>query len=584
MNNIYKYIFATIALIGLVNLITPYVLASERTQENRVDSLIRQQSYNFRFSFDKSDSTLIELKKLEPFFTKKQKDLVYLMHAAVLGFQGKHTERTALVNGYLTQVTDADMRARFLDQLIGAYSNLGEYEKAILSMNEATALLPALRTREGISATLQGAVNLLRTLKEYDEALVYANRMLELKPNPDRPSERCLGILNTVELNYIRGDVQHARSLIPESDATCKVGGNRLYVQILQAMSVIDLINSGNYQKGINQGVPLAADFENLNHRNEYRMRLEEALAKAFMSSNDLKSASKFGLLAFDHAKEAKAVEQVESAAETMAKVHERQGDNPNALAFLKIAFEYRKKRTDDDLLKNLAYQRVKFNLREKAMQLSALENKNQVLRIEQELEKKNTQTIFWVAVFSATVMIILLVMLIFFIKQRKKYLRLVQIDQLTNIFDRTFFISRASEKIAGRLAPISIVLLNLDRFRKINAAYGFSMGDHILVEVCSKIKTLLTVDDLFGRMQGDEFAICMVGPTEELARHLAEKCRLAILELNIDKLTPDHKLTASIGVATIDTKGLTNFEDTLNAARDSLLLSKSLGGNCVNG
>lgn len=313
-------------------------------------------------------------------------------------------------------------------------------------------------------------------------------------------------------------------------------------------------------------------------------MRLEEALAQAFMSVNDLKSASKFGLLAFEHAQEAKAVDQIETSAETMAKLHERQGDSAKAFAFLKIAFEYRKKRTDGDLLKNLAYQRVKFNLREKATQLSALENKNQVLRIERELEKKNTQTIFWIAVFSATGVIILSVMLIYFSKQRKKYERLVQIDQLTKIFDRTYFISRASEKIAGRLAPVSIVLLNLDRFRKINAAYGFAVGDHILVEVCSKIKTLLTVDDLFGRMQGDEFAICLVGPTEELAKHLAEKCRLAILELNIDKLTPDFRLTASIGVATIDTKGLTNFEDTLNAARDSLLLAKNLGGNCVNG
>ncbi|MFZ6655895.1 GGDEF domain-containing protein [Undibacterium sp. TJN19] len=168
--------------------------------------------------------------------------------------------------------------------------------------------------------------------------------------------------------------------------------------------------------------------------------------------------------------------------------------------------------------------------------------------------------------------------------KQRKNLTKAAQIDQLTQVLERSYFISCVSEKIAKRLEPIAIVLLDLDRFRKINATYGFTVGDYILAEVCSKIKTLLDEEDLFGRMQGDEFAICLVGASSEMALRLAEQCRLAILEMDIEKRAPGVKLTASLGVATIDTQGLTTFEDTLNAARGALLFAKGIGGNSVNG
>ncbi|MFZ6655897.1 hypothetical protein [Undibacterium sp. TJN19] len=381
---------------GCACLLSPYAFAIEQNQTDKVEKLLNKFDGNFRINFEEVESTLAELKALEPFFTKDQKDRVYVKHAAMLGFQGKHEERVKLINSYLAEVTDIEMKARFLGQLIRAYADLGEYEKAIEVMNNSMKLADRLTTNKAIANYLQGTINLLRLLKAYDDALTYANRILELKESKE---ERCLGILNTVELNFLRGDVLRARSLMPEADASCKDHGMRLHTQILQAMATIDLINSGNFEQGIELGIPLVADFELLNHKTEYRLRLEESLCKAFMAKNDLKSAEKYGKFAFEHAKSSRSVEQIETSAETMAVLKERQRNLAASHEYLKIAFEYRKRRTDDDIQKKLAYQRVKFNSRENAAHLSALEGKIQNLVTDYDQEKKSKQQLLWMTV-----------------------------------------------------------------------------------------------------------------------------------------------------------------------------------------
>lgn len=552
------------------------------TDSAKIDRLFAQLQSDFKFNFDRTQDTLKELKLLEPSFSKKQKDSIYLTHAAMLGFQGKQRERADLVRSYLDQVTDPNIRARFLGQLVLSYVQLGEYENAIIFMNENTELLPKLSKDIAIRSVLHSNINVLRLFKAYDEALIFANQMLQLKDSTDNQGIKCLAILNVVELNYLKGNAQRARSLIPESDIACKSQDLKLYRQILRALSVVDLINTGNFKEGITIGQPLAEEFVKFNNGTEYRIQLEEALCRAFIALHDYKLASKYGSLALDHSKSAKSVGDYEAVLSTLAKLKESQGDATGALEYMKTAFEYRRQRTDDELQKNIAYQRVKFDSRDKAAQVSLLEKKNEVLAVEREAERNRTQHLIVIVILSAVALAVLFVVLLVILKQRSKLTQAARIDQLTQIYVRSFFVSRSTEVIEKRKNEIAVILVNLDRFRRVNEISGFAIGDSLLIEVCAAIKRIVRDGDIVGRMGNDEFGICVVDASEEFASQLAERCRKAIANINFEHRVPGLNLTASFGVAVVDTKGLTSFDDTINAARDALLFAKNIGGNCV--
>ena len=552
------------------------------TESAKIDKLLVQLRSDFKFNFDKTQDTLKELKKLEPSFSKKQKDTVYLMHAAMLGFQGKQRERAELVQSYLGEVVDLNVRVRFLDQLINSYVNMGDYEAAIVIVNESHALLPKLSKDVAIRSVLMSTIAVLRLFKAYDEALIYANRMLQMKESPENPGIRCIAVLNIVELNYLQGNVQRARSSIPESDIACKNPELKLYRQILRAFSVIDLINTGNFKEGIKIGQPLAEEFIQFNNGTEYRIKLEEALCRAFIAEGDYKSAQKYGMLAYEHINSAKYSDGYEAVISSLAKLKEVQGDTAGALDYMKIAFEYRRKRTDEDFQKNVAYQRVKFDTKGKAAELSLLEKKNEMLAVEREVGRKNIQQLIVAVILSGVALTVLFIVLLVKMRRQHSLIQAARIDQLTQIYVRSFFISKSTEIIGNRNNEIAVILVNLDRFRRVNEDFGFAIGDTLLIEVCAAIKRIARDGDIVGRMGTDEFGICLVGASEEFASQLAEQCRKAIASIKFEHSVPGLTLTASFGVAVVDTKGLTSFSDTINAARDALLYAKNIGGNCV--
>lgn len=554
----------------------------DETDSAKIERLLAQLHSDFKFNFSRTPDTLKELKVLEPSFSKKQKDVVYLTHAAMLGFQGKHRERAELVQFYLGQVEDLTFRARFLGQLVNSYVNLGDYDNAVIYMYESNDLLPKLSKDVAVRSVLQSTIGVLSSFKAYDEALVYANRMLQMKESPENPGIKCMAILNIVELNYLKGNVQRARSSIPESDLACKDKDLELYRQILRAFSVIDLINTENFKEGIKVGQPLAEEFIKFNNGTEYRIKLEEALCRAYIGLVDYRSAQKYCMLAYEHVKSSKSSDGYETVTSTLAKLKEAQGDAAGALEYMKIAFEYRRKRTDDDLQKNVAFQRVKFDTKNKAAQVSLLERKNEMLAVERELERRNTQNLVVIVVLSAVASVVLCIVLVIIIKQKRSLTQAARIDQLTQVYGYPYFVSRSSEVFVNRKSEISVILVNLDRFRKINELVGFAIGDNLLVQVCGVIKHAVGQDAIIGRIGADEFGICLIGATEELANNVAEQFRKNVANIILEHDTQSLKLTASIGVAVVDTKGLTSFNDTVNAARDALLLAKNFGGNCV--
>ena len=126
--------------------------------------------------------------------------------------------------------------------------------------------------------------------------------------------------------------------------------------------------------------------------------------------------------------------------------------------------------------------------------------------------------------------------------------------DHLTGLFNPRFFHAQLIKEFAGarrRGGPLTLVLMDLDYFKRVNDTYGHQAGDEVLKAVAGRISALLRAGDVVARVGGEEFAVILPGADLEGGRILAERIREAVRGAPVrtgDGLTIPIRL--SLGVA----------------------------------
>lgn len=164
---------------------------------------------------------------------------------------------------------------------------------------------------------------------------------------------------------------------------------------------------------------------------------------------------------------------------------------------------------------------------------------------------------------------------------------RQATIDLLTGLLNRRAFYTRAAEHIALARRyrhPLSLIILDLDRFKRINDSHGHAAGDMVLRATASAGGSALRKSDIFARLGGEEFAVLLPETDEIAAGALAERlCRTieaGDFEHDWDDIAP-IPFTASFGVAPVLAK-TEMFEEALKRADDALYAAKESGRNRV--
>ncbi|WP_157984386.1 GGDEF domain-containing protein [Undibacterium parvum] len=430
---------------------------------------------------------------------------------------------------------------------------------------------------------LQAAVTLLNSLHAYDEAMVYADRMYELENNSINNLSKCYGLANRIETGFLRGDRKKARSLVAETSQICDASNRQVIGQIARSLAVVDMIDIGLNEAGIKEGLSILLEFSKTNQTSDYVTQLEEAIARAYLKNADLQLAERYGLQAYQHAQNSKVLQMMEKSSETMAKIKRAQGDMASALDYYDINLALKKKVLDDQLHKNLAYQRVKFDTQDKANQLSLLEQKNKILSTEKQLEQKNNQNLLMLIALGAILMVVLLAWTLKIIRQKNLFRLSSQLDALTQLSNRGHFVACGMQQFEKTQGDISVILFDMDHFKNINDGFGHASGDWVLKAVSARVTALLPKAEMLGRLGGEEFAICLPKFDTHQALALAESCRAAIAAIDSLPSGFAFPITASFGVASRGMRELKEFEDTLAAADKALYFSKTEGRNRVS-
>ena len=159
--------------------------------------------------------------------------------------------------------------------------------------------------------------------------------------------------------------------------------------------------------------------------------------------------------------------------------------------------------------------------------------------------------------------------------------------DALTGVANRRQFYSRMAREFerAQRYArPLSVIMIDIDFFKRVNDSYGHAAGDEVLRAISARCAGVIRESDLLGRVGGEEFCVMLPETAEDAACIVAEDLRDIIARTAIPTAQGDPvQVTASFGVATRQ-QAHASFESLLSRADSALYAAKQAGRNRVHG
>ncbi len=188
-----------------------------------------------------------------------------------------------------------------------------------------------------------------------------------------------------------------------------------------------------------------------------------------------------------------------------------------------------------------------------------------------------------------------LLIALIKRIINMKHTERLAQIDGLTNLYNKAFFntilenevnkFPKKGEPKRRLVSALSIAIVDIDNFKRINDTYGHIEGDRTLKAVANALRSSSRRTDIVARWGGEEFTVILPGATTAPALNQAERIRKAVGNVSVPREdgNGEIRVTARVGVATYPSF-FEDVEELLKRADEASYFARQNGGNTTCG
>lgn len=164
--------------------------------------------------------------------------------------------------------------------------------------------------------------------------------------------------------------------------------------------------------------------------------------------------------------------------------------------------------------------------------------------------------------------------------------IRLATVDTMTGLYNRRHFANLSATSMSNALkdgTDLSVMMLDIDKFKTINDTYGHKVGDDVIVSLANILKSKQRKDDIISRFGGEEFVILLPKTDVKNANILAEDIRDSVEKSQVDlEDSQSIKFTVSIGVSNVDLINEKDVEKSLIRADEALYEAKNSGRNMV--
>jgi len=174
---------------------------------------------------------------------------------------------------------------------------------------------------------------------------------------------------------------------------------------------------------------------------------------------------------------------------------------------------------------------------------------------------------------------------LVHLVRQREEWQRLAIRDPLTGLYNRYYFEDRLDgefERARRYKRPFSILMVDIDDFKKINDNYGHDTGDDVLRKIGQVLKTKTRRSDVQVRYGGEEFVLIIPEAGLRGAIQVGNKLCREIRKLVFSTPTSPFSVTISTGVASSSAKPYSHWKEIFKDADRALYEAKASGKDCV--
>jgi diguanylate cyclase (GGDEF)-like protein len=158
--------------------------------------------------------------------------------------------------------------------------------------------------------------------------------------------------------------------------------------------------------------------------------------------------------------------------------------------------------------------------------------------------------------------------------------------DGLTKAFNKKYFTDRLESEFTFALrhvSPLTLVLFDIDHFKRVNDTYGHQAGDYALSEISTLLTGALRAEDVFARYGGEEFAVICRGSDVTQGQIVAERMRKAVEGHKFVFEGTTIPITISVGVAGLPNAACKDAAELVSLADQALYKSKNGGRNRVS-
>lgn len=492
-------------------------------------------------------------------------------------YAGQSEKAKSLLEAVANQAPDSSLKTKATSVLINLLGVEHRYEEAFEYLDRALESLPKVPDREARAHILGEASQLLSEAGQYDLAAGYARQIIAEYPTG---RHNCLGHMFELHADIRDGQNPISRALFQDGIDRCLAVGEKLAADNIRRDMALLAMQQNRTDDAIAILERYYAEVKGLQFP-DLLAQYDVLLAKAYWNKNDIPLAQKYAMAAADIASRSNLTESLVNAYQMLYQIERQYGDLRAALAYHEKYVAADKEHLDDIREKALAYQVVEREVQAKKGELDALNKQNQILQLQQALDRK--------AVITGRLYIALLLSVLASIafwlyrlkRSQLRFMRLARRDGLTGIFNRQHFMEEAEHSlryVAKSMRGACLILIDLDHFKVINDTHGHVAGDTVLKRAVAVCQCHLNSCDVFGRIGGEEFGILLPECTLIQALERAERIRLAMQQVDSDD---DIPVTASFGIAATAHYGYV-LRRLLIAADSALYRAKHEGRNRV--
>lgn len=131
---------------------------------------------------------------------------------------------------------------------------------------------------------------------------------------------------------------------------------------------------------------------------------------------------------------------------------------------------------------------------------------------------------------------------------------RMARTDTLTGLLNRRGLndhLTRATAHARRRSEPLSVLMIDLDRFKQVNDQFGHDAGDRVLCALADCMRNVLRAEDIYGRIGGDEFMVILEGADEDAAQAAMARLHHAVRQVDLGDVGLPDGIPMSVGSAT---------------------------------